>query len=94
MHDDVICSKFTTKSCLRELLITLCHPIAVFTRAFFSFLLLWEVVQTSFLYERLCTKTRLETDENSNFLNLEMAYLDNVSRLSAFCFVAAIHFDF
>ena len=45
MHDDVLCSKFTTKPRLRKLFLTLCHLHAVFTWVFFSTMLLWEFVQ-------------------------------------------------
>ncbi len=42
IHDNVICSKFTTKPRLRELFSTFCHLHAVFTWVFFSSLLLRE----------------------------------------------------
>ncbi len=49
MHDNVICSKFTTKPRLRELFSTLCHLHAVFTWVFFSFMLLRE-----FVHDKIC----------------------------------------
>ena len=61
-HDHVICSKFTTKPRLRKLFSNHCHLQAVFTRVFFSSLL-------------LCTsKARLGGETTQSDVNMHKGY--------------------
>ena len=69
MHDDVFCSKFTTKPRLRKLLSTYCHLCAVLTLVLFSSLLLWE-------FEVCTSKARLGGETSQSDVNMHMGFYE------------------
>ncbi len=73
MHDNVICSKLTTKPHLRELFSNLCHLQTTFNWVTLSSLLLWEFVHDN-IYKFTLRKRSLVVETSQSDISMHKGY--------------------